>query len=82
MKDKLTKLDWKGRLIFGFVSGIIYMSVLYLLNLILGKNAHNFNYYIIQEIAFGLFTGIGFPYVSEKFKKMFNPKIIKKELIN
>jgi len=71
MKNKIIKLSWKGRLIFGFVSGIVYLCVLFVLDLIFVDNTHSFIYYIIHGIAFGIFIGIGMPYVSEKFKSRF-----------
>jgi hypothetical protein len=71
MKNKIIKLSWKGRLIFGFVSGIVFFCVVFVLDLIFVDNTHSFNYYIIQGIAFGIFIGIGMPYVSEKFKSRF-----------
>jgi len=84
MKEKLIKLNWKGRLIFGFVSGIVNVCVLYLLDTVIEENTHSLNYYIIQGIAFGLLCGIGLPYVSKKFENKITKllKIFKLTFIN
>jgi len=71
MKKKIIKLSWKGRLIFGFMSGIVFLFVVFVLDLIFVDNTHSFNYYIIQGITFGIIIGIGLPYVYKKFKYTF-----------
>ncbi len=80
---QMIKLNWKFRIVFAILTGLLFIGIMCLLDYWLDKSLQSLNSYLFQGIFFGLFMGIGFPYVTEKFGKRFTSKFgknIKPEL--
>ncbi len=67
----MIKLNWKFRIISAILTGSLFVFILYLFDLFFDEKTLTVNGLIFQGVFFGIFVGIGFPYVSEKFGKRF-----------
>lgn len=63
----MKKLNWKQRLVSGLLTGFLYVGVLMLFDYFSVEKLYSLNNLIFQGIFFGVFMGIGFPYVMEKY---------------
>ena len=80
---KMIKLNWKYRIISAILTGAMYVGILCLMDYFFNDGFQSMNSYLFQGVFFGLFMGIGFPYVMDKFGKRFTScvgKNIKPEL--
>jgi len=80
---QIIKLNWKFRIISAILTGLLFVGIMCLMDFWLNGELQSLNSYLFQGIFFGVFMGIGFPYVTEKFGKRFTSKIgkhIKPEL--
>lgn len=81
---KMIKLNWKIRIISAILNGTMFVAILCLMDYIFFDGFQSLYSYLFQGVFFGLFMGIGFPYVMEKFGKRFTSsmgKNIKPELV-
>ena len=74
---QIVKLNWKFRIISAILTGTIFVFILYLFDLFFGEKTQTINGLIFQGVFFGIFMGIGFPYVIKKFGKKFTSKLEK-----
>jgi hypothetical protein len=80
---KVIKLSWKYRIISAILTGLLYVGILMIFDYFSDEELYSVNILIFQGIFFGVFMGLGFPYVTEKFGTRFTSKIgknIKPEL--
>ena len=80
---KAIKLNWKYRIISALFTGTMFVAILCIMDYFFFEGFQSLYSYLFQGIFFGLFMGIGFPYVMEKFGKRFTSTIgnnIKPEL--
>ncbi len=80
---KMIKLNWKYRIISAILIGLLYVGILMIFDYFSDEKLYSLNSLIFQGIFFGVFMGLGFPYVTEKFGTRFTSKIgksIKPEL--
>ncbi len=68
---QMIKLNWKFRIISAVLTGTLFVFILYLFDLFPEEKTQTVKGLIFQ----GIFVGIGFPYVSEKFGKIFTSKL-------
>src|SRR5690606_13602950 len=59
------------RILSAISAGIVYVGILSLFNLFSDETVYSTNSLIFQGVFFGIFIGIGMPYVAEKFGKRF-----------
>jgi hypothetical protein len=81
--NKMIKLNWKFRIVSAILTGILFVGIMCLMDYFLDGEFQSMNSYLFQGIFFGIFMGIGFPYVTQKFGTKFTSKIgknIKPEL--
>jgi hypothetical protein len=81
--NKLIKLNWKFRIVSAILTGLLFIGIMCLMDYFLDGEFQSLNSYLFQGIFFGIFMGIGFPYVTQKFGTKFTSKIgknIKPEL--
>ena len=80
----MIKLNWKFRIVSAILTGLLFVVIMSLMDYLLNGSFKSLNSYLFQGIFFGIFMGIGFPYVTEKFGKKFTSKLgknIKPELL-
>ena len=80
----MIKLNWKFRIVSAILTGLLFVGIMSLMDYLLNGSFKSLNSYLFQGIFFGIFMGIGFPYVTEKFGKKFTSKLgknIKPELL-
>lgn len=80
---KKIKLNWKYRIISAILIGLLYVGILMIFDYFSDEKLYSLNSLIFQGIFFGVFMGLGFPYVTEKFGTRFTSQIgknIKPEL--
>ena len=81
--NKMIKIYWKYRLIFAIGTAMFYTFLLLTFDYFSEVILYSINILIFQGLSFGIFFGIGFPYVSEQFAGKFSKKMgmkIKPEL--
>lgn len=81
--NKMIKQNWKFRIVSAILTGLLFVGALCLMNYILDGEFQSLNSYLFQGTFFGIFMGIGFPYITQKFGSKFISKIgknIKPEL--
>ena len=81
--NKIIKLNWKFRIVSAILTGLLFVGIMCLMDYFLDGEFQSLNSYLFQGIFFGIFMGIGFPYVTQKFGTKFTSKIgknIKPEL--
>lgn len=69
--SKPIKLNWKQRILSAILTAGFYMGLLSLFDYFTEDNLYSINSLIFQGVTFGIFMGIGFPYITEKFGKRF-----------
>lgn len=77
------KLNWKFRIVVAILTGLSFVVTMCLMDYWLEGNFKSLTGYLFQGIFFGVFMGIGFPYLTEKFGTKFVSKLgknIKPEL--
>ena len=80
---RMIELSWKYLIKSAIFNGVLYVGVLMIIYYFTDEELHSLNSLIFQGIFFGVFMGLGFPYVTEKFGTRFTSKIgknIKPEL--
>ena len=75
---KMIKLNWKYRIISAILIGLLYVGILMIFDYFSDEKLYSLNSLIFQGIFFGVFMGLGFPYVTEKFGTRFTSKIGKR----
>ena len=81
--NKMLKLNWKFRIVSAILTGLLFIGIMCLMDYLLDGEFQSLNSYLFQGIFFGVFMGIGFPYVTQKFGTKFTTRIgknIKPEL--
>ena len=81
--NKMIKLNWKFRIVSAILTGLLFVGILCLMDYLLDGEFQSLNSYLFQGTFFGIFMGIGFPYVTQKFGTRFTSKLgknIKPEL--
>jgi len=81
--NKMIKLNWKFRIVSAILTGLLFVGIMCLMDYLLGGEFQSMNSYLFQGIFFGIFMGIGLPYVTQKFGTKFTSKMgknIKPEL--
>jgi len=70
---QVIKLNWKFRIIYSILIGLIYSGILYLMDYFIDQEIRNVNEYIIQGVVFGFIMGFVFTsaVVSEKLGQKF-----------
>ncbi len=66
---KMINLNWKYIVISAILHGSLFAFILYLFDLFSEEKTQTVNGLIFQGVFFGIFMGIGFPYVTKKFGK-------------
>lgn len=61
------KMTWTARFISAFVSCVAYTLILLLFNNFYDDEPSSTNNILLQGVGFGLFFGLGFPFLMEKF---------------
>lgn len=72
---KMIKLNWKFRIVFAIITGLLFVGIMCLMDYLLQGNLRSLNSYLFQGVFFGIFMGIGSPYVTEKFGAKFVSKL-------
>ena len=72
---EIIKLNRKFRIVFSILNGIMFVGIMCLIDYLIKGNFQSLNSYLFQGIFFGLFMGIGVPYVLQKFGKGIISKI-------
>jgi hypothetical protein len=75
---KMIKLNWKFTVVSSILTGFLFVGIICLMDYWMDGDFQSLNSYLFQGIFFGVFLGIGFPYVTQKFGKRFTSKIGKK----
>lgn len=65
--NNMVKMKWKYRLAFALTSAIFYTLILWLFDFLTDSNWYTTKSLLLQGVLFGIFFGIGFPYMNEKF---------------
>lgn len=73
--NKMIKMNWKYRFYFALTTGFFYTLLLVIFEYFTSEKLHSVYYFIFQGVGFGIFFGIGFPYISEKLAKKFNKNL-------
>ena len=71
----MIKLNWKFRVVSVILTGLLFVGIKCLIDYWMDGNFQSLNSYLFQGVFFGVFMGIGFPYVTQKFGKRFTSKI-------
>lgn len=71
----MIKLNWKSRIVSAILSGLLFVGIMCLMDYLLDGEFQSLNSYLFQGTFFGIFMGIGFPYVTQKFGARFTSKI-------
>mgnify|MGYP000515953451 CR=1 FL=1 len=80
---KLIKPSLKFRILFAIGTAIMYSLILCLFDYFSEEKLYSINSLLFQVVFFGIFFGIGFPYINEKLAGKFSNKVginIKPEL--
>lgn len=80
---KTMTFQWKHRIITIILTGFLYVGILMMFDYLSNEKTNSLNSLIFQGVFFGVFMGLGFPYLTEKFATRFTSKIgksIKPEL--
>ena len=64
---EIIKLNRKFRIVFSILNGIMFVGIMCLIDYLIKGNFQSLNSYLFHGIFFGLFMGIGVPYVLQKF---------------
>lgn len=73
--NKMTKMNWKYRIIFAIGTAILHVFLLWTFDYFSEQKLYSINSLIFQGVLFGIFFGIGFPYVNEKLAGKFSNKM-------
>lgn len=71
----MIKLNWKFKIVSAILTGLLFVGIMYLMDYLIDGDFQSLNSYIFQGIFFGVFMGIGFPYLTEKFGTKFTSKL-------
>ena len=72
---KMEKWPWKFRVIWVILNGLLYVGILLLIDYFFVDEPYTVSNLIFQGVSFGLFMGLGFPYIIEKFGDKFVGKV-------
>lgn len=75
IENKMIKLNWKFRIVSAILNGLLFVGIMCLMDYFIIGEFQSPNSYLFQGLFFGIFMGIGFPYVSQKFGMKFSSKI-------
>lgn len=75
IETETIKLNWKFRIASAILTGLLYVGILCLLDYLFNANLQSLNIYLFQGIFFGIFMGIGFPYIMQKFGTKITSKL-------
>jgi hypothetical protein len=80
---KVTKQNWKLKIVAVVINGSLFAAAMCLVDYSMDGKFKSLLNYVLQGVFFGIFMGIGFPYLMEKFGGRFASKLgknIKPEL--
>lgn len=80
--NKMMKINWKYRIVFAIGNAILYAVLLWVFDYFTDEELFPIKMLIIQSVLFGIFFGIGFPYINEKFARKFSKKVGKNIIPN
>jgi hypothetical protein len=72
---EIIKLNWKIKVVLSILIGLLFVGIMSLIHYWIDGNFQSLNSYLFQGIFFGLFMGIGFPYVTQKFGSKITSKL-------
>ncbi|WP_289046727.1 GRAM domain-containing protein [uncultured Olleya sp.] len=72
---KLRKPSFKFRILFAIGTAITYSFTLWLFDYFLEEKIYSVNNLLFQGALFGIFFGIGYPYINEKLAEKFSNKV-------
>lgn len=79
--NKMIKMSWKYRIIFAIGTGVLYALSLWTIDYLSEGKIYSVNSLIFQSVFFGIFFGMGFPYINAKLAgKLFKHVNIKPDL--
>ena len=61
-------MKWKSRIISGVFMSFLYVSIALIFDYFFDETSYSLNILIFKGLFFGIFMGIGFPYITEKFR--------------
>ena len=64
--NKMIKMNWKYRIISAIGTAVLYIFLLWSFDYFSEEKLYSINGLIFQGVFFGIFSGIGFPYIIEK----------------
>ena len=73
--NKMIKLNWKFKIVSAILTGLLFVGIMCLMDYFIAGEFQSLNSYLFQGLFFGIFMGIGFPYVTQKFGTKFTSKI-------
>lgn len=73
--NEMIKLDWKFKIVSAILTGGLFVGILCSMDYWIDGNFKSLNSYLFQGIFFGIFMGVGFPYIIEKFGTNFTSKL-------
>lgn len=72
---EITKLNWKFRIISAILIGLMFVGIMCLMDYLMDGKFQSLNSYLFQGIFFGIFMGIGFPFLMQKFRTKYTSKL-------
>lgn len=72
---KMIKLNWKFKIVSVILTGLLFIGSLCLFDYLIDGEFQSMNSYLFQGLFFGVFMGIGFPFVTQKFGQKFTSNI-------
>ena len=71
----MIKLNWKSRIVLAIVTGILYAGSLSLFDYFSEEKLYSTNALFFQGLFFGLFIGLGLPFLTEKLGSKLIPEL-------
>ena len=71
----LIKINWKFRIVSAILTGVLFVGTMRLMDYWTGGGFQSLNSYLFQAIFFGVFMGVGFPYLLQKFGRNLTYKL-------
>jgi len=72
---KTIKLKWKVKILNAILTGLLFVGIMCLMDYLLDGNLKSLNSYLFQGAFFGIFMGLGFPYLFQKFGTKYASKL-------
>lgn len=67
IENKMMQLNWKFKILSAILIGLLFVTIMYMVDYFLIGEVQRLNSYLFQGIFFGVVMGFGFPYAMQKF---------------